>query len=223
MSGPERPSRGVPAEEIRSAEEDRSRDVDVLAVHRQAFREPGDPGEGAERGPWWFWAASVAALVFGGFYMGRFMGAFAGEAAVHAQAVPEVHPGGAPSEAEEHVSGAAVFSSRCAACHQANGRGVPGAFPPLAGSEFVNGDSARLVRLVLHGLTGPVTVGGATFNGAMPAWQDQLKDAEIAAVLTYLRSSFGNASPGVSASLVAAQRAATASRTTPWTVGELGR
>ena len=223
MSGPERPSRGVPPEEIRSAEADRGRDVDVLAVHRQAFREPGDPGEGAESGPWWFWAASVAALVFGGFYMGRYMGVFAGEEAVHAQAVLELHPAGAPSEAEEQASGASVFSSRCAACHQANGRGVPGVFPPLAGSEFVNGDSARLVRLVLHGLTGPVSVEGATFNGAMPAWRDQLRDAEIAAVLTYVRSSFGNASSGVSAGLVSAERAATASRTTPWTVQELGQ
>lgn len=223
MSGLGHQARGVPPEEIRSAEADRSRDVDVLAVHRQAFREAGDPGEGAESGPWWFWAASVAALVFGGFYMGHYMGVFAGEEAVHAQAVQELHPAGAPSEAEEPASGAGVFSSRCAACHQANGRGVPNVFPPLAGSEFVNGDSARLVRLVLHGLTGPVTVGGATFNGAMPAWKDQLKDAEIAAVLTYVRSSFGNSSPGVSAGLISAERAATVGRTAPWTVAELGR
>jgi mono/diheme cytochrome c family protein len=222
MSGPEHPARGVPPEEIRSAEEDRSRDVDVLAVHRQAFRESDDPGEGAEVGPWWFWAASVAALVFGGFYMGRYMGVFAGEAAVHAHPVQELHPAGAPSEAAEAVSGAAVFNGHCAACHQANGRGLPGVFPPLAGSEFANGDSARLVRLVLHGLTGPVTVAGATFNGAMPAWQDQLTDAQIAAVLTYVRSSFGNASPAVSAALVDSERKATAGRTTPWTVEELG-
>jgi mono/diheme cytochrome c family protein len=222
MSGPDRPARGVSPEEIRSAEEDRGRDVDVLAVHRQAFREPGDPGEGAEPGPWWFWAASVAALVFGGFYMGRYTGVFAGEEAVHAQAVQEVHRAGAPSEPEEQASGAGVFSSHCAACHQANGRGLPGVFPPLAGSQFINGDSARLARLVLHGLTGPVTVGGATFNGAMPAWGDQLTDTEIAAVLTYVRSSFGNSSAGVSAGLVSSERAATASRTAPWTVPELG-
>ncbi len=221
MSAPERPSRDVSPEEIRSAEEDRSRDVDVLAVHRQAFREGSDPGEGAEKGPWWFWAASVAALVFGGFYMGRYLGVFAGEEAVHAQLVSEAHPAGAPSEAEEQASGAGVFSSRCAACHQASGRGVPGVFPPLAGSEFVIGDSARLVRLVLHGLTGPVTVAGATFNGAMPAWKDQLRDAEIAAVLTYVRASFGNHAAGVSAALVVAQRSATAGRAMPWTAAEL--
>ncbi len=220
MSGPPpAPDRRVSAEEIRSAES--QRDVDVLAVHRHAFREATDPGEGAENGPWWFWAAAVAALVFGGFYLGRFSGAFTGEAAVHTEAVIEQHGPGAAGEAEEHADGAAVFSGRCAACHQATGLGLPGAFPPLAGSEYVNGDPARLARLVLRGLTGPVTVAGATFNGAMPAWADQLKDAEIAAVLTYVRSHFGNGSAAVTAEVVAAQRAATQSRTTPWTIGEL--
>ena len=212
------PGRSVPPEEIRSAES--RRDVDVLAVHRHAFREAGDPREGAENGPWWFWAAAVAALVFGGFYMGRFSGAFTGEAAVHAPAV-EQHKAGALGETGEQVDGAAVFSGRCAACHQGTGLGLPGVFPPLAGSEYVNGDPARLARLVLRGLTGPVTVALAQFNGAMPAWADQLTDAEVAAVLTYVRSQFGNSSGAVTADVVAQARAATASRTAPWTVGDL--
>jgi mono/diheme cytochrome c family protein len=218
VSGPPL-ERGVPPEEIRSAESER--DVDVLAVHRHAFREAGDPGEGAENGPWWFWAAAVAALVFGGYYMGRYSGAFTGEAAVHAQPAAGQHGAGAAGEAQAQVDGGAVFSGRCAACHQATGLGLPGAFPPLAGSEYVNGDPARLARLVLRGLTGPVTVAGAQFNGAMPAWADQLKDAEVAAVLTYVRSHFGNSAGPVSADSVAAARAATASRTAPWTAPEL--
>ena len=218
MSGP---SRGVPPEEIRSAEA--SRDVDVLAVHRHAFREAGDPGEGAENGPWWFWAAAVAALAFGGFYMGRYSGAFTGESAVHTEPVLELHGAGAATEAEEQAGGAVIFSGRCAACHQATGLGLPGVFPPLAGSEYVNGDPGRLARLVLRGLTGPVTVAGATYNGAMPAWAEQLKDAEVAAVLTYVRSHFGNGAPPVTADLVARERAATASRSAPWTASELGR
>jgi mono/diheme cytochrome c family protein len=217
------PSRGVPPEEIRSAESDRDKDIDVLAVHRQAFREPLDPGEGAENGPWWFWAAAVAALIFGGFYMGRYFGVFAGEEAVHAQPVPELHGARAPAEAEEQASGSGVYTSRCLACHQANGSGLPSVFPPLAGSEYVNGDSARLVRLVLHGLSGPVKVAGSAFNGAMPAWKDQLKDAEIAAVLSYVRSSFGNHASAVSVTDVAKERAATANRTAPWTARELGQ
>lgn len=216
------PDRGVPPEEIKSAESDRKRDVDVLAVHRHAFRESGDPGEGAENGPWWFWACCVLALVFGGFYLGRYSGAFAGEGAVHVQPVLELHGGTAAGEAEEHADGgAAIFSSRCAACHQATGLGLPGVFPPLAGSEFVSGDSGRLARLVLRGLTGPVVVAGSSFNGAMPAWADQLKDGEVAAVLTYVRSHFGNSAAAVTVDAVARERAATASRTAPWTVGDL--
>jgi mono/diheme cytochrome c family protein len=214
MSGPP-VDRSVPPEEIRAAES--QRDVDVLAVHRHAFREATDPGEGAENGPWWFWAAAVAALVFGGFYLGRYSGVFAGEAAVHA-----LPGGGGPTgAAAEHVDGAVVFSGHCAACHQATGQGLPGVFPPLALSEYVNGDPARLARLVLRGLTGPVTVAGASVNGAMPAWADQLTDTEVAAVLTYVRSHFGNRAGPVSADAVAAARAATADRATPWTVAEL--
>ncbi|MGD0990916.1 MAG: cytochrome c [Gemmatimonadales bacterium] len=213
------PDRSVPPAEIQAAES--KHEVDVLAVHRHAFREAGDPREGAENGPWWFWAAAVAALVFGGFYMGRFSGAFTGEAAVHAPPAALQHGAGALGEAGEHVDGAAVFSGRCAACHQGTGLGLPGVFPPLAGSEYVNGDPARLARLVLRGLTGPVTVAGAQFNGAMPAWADQLKDAEVAAVLTYVRTQFGNSAGAVTADVVAEARAATASRTAPWTAQDL--
>jgi mono/diheme cytochrome c family protein len=229
MSGADR---DVPPEEIRRRESHGSEDVDVLAVHRQAFREPQEPGEGAEPGPWWFWAAAVLALVFGGFYFGRYSGVFAGAAAVHsgvdgpgagatAAGAPggEAAGGGAVSGAA--VDGASVYSSRCAACHQANGQGLPGAFPPLAGSEYVMGEAERVVRIVLHGLSGPVTVKGQVYNGAMPAWADQLTDVEIAAVLSYERSSFGNAAPAIPAEVVAAARAATAGRTTPWTAGEL--
>ena len=226
MSGP---GREVPPEEIRRRES--QEDVDVLAVHRQAFREPQEPGEGAEPGPWWFWAAAVLALVFGGFYLGRYSGVFTGSKAVHTGVDGAWGTGGgAPvggasasgtSAGGASVSGASVFSSRCAACHQATGQGLPGAFPPLAGSEIVAGDGERVVRIVLRGLTGSVTVKGQTYNGAMPAWADVLSDAEIAAVLTYVRSSWGNAAAPVEASTVAEQRAATAARTAPWTIGEL--
>lgn len=230
MTGPER---GVPPEEIRSAEQLAGDDVDVLAVHRQALSEPQEPNEGAEPGPWWFWAAAVLALVFGGFYLGRYSGVFTGEAAVHAPAGPQLPgaggstaAGGAVSAgraAAVAVSGQAVYESRCAACHQASGQGLPGAFPPLAGSEYVVGEEERVVRIVLHGLSGPVTAKGQTYNGAMPAWADVLSDAEIAALLTYVRSAFGNSAEAIEVEKVAQERAATTGRTTPWTVAELGR
>lgn len=235
------PGRDVPPDAIPSTEGRESDDVDVLAVHRQALREPQEPAEGMEPGPWWFWAAAVLALVFGGFYLGRYSGVFTGEAAVHAPAGPElptagsaraIAVGGAPVNgapvagapaSSAPVDGASVFSSRCAACHQATGLGLPGAFPPLAGSEYVLGEEERAIRIVLRGLAGPVTVKGQTFNGAMPAWADQMSDAEIAAVLTYVRSSWGNSAEAVTVEKVAQQRVATTGRTSPWTVGELGK
>ncbi len=218
------PGREVPPEEIRKRESRESEDVDVLAVHRQALREPQEPGEGAEPGPWWFWAAAVLALVIGGFYLGRYSGVFAGAAAVHSGVDGPARAAAAPGAmavSGAPVDGASVFSSRCAACHQATGQGLPGAFPPLAGSEYVLGDEERVVRIVLRGLSGPVTVKGQVFNGAMPAWADVLNDAEIAAVLTYVRASWGNNAEAVEAEQVAEERSKTASRTTPWTAGEL--
>jgi len=117
--------------------------------------------------------------------------------------------------------GRAVFTRTCAACHQQDGRGLAGSFPPIAGSHIATGDKARLIRLVLHGLQGPIVVEGRTYNNVMPPWK-ALSDAELAAVLTFVRSNFGNAALAVTAAEVAAERAATASRTTMWTARELG-
>jgi mono/diheme cytochrome c family protein len=219
-------SRHIHPDAIKSAESDPEKDVDVLAVHRQAFRETGDPVEGTENGPWWFWACAVFTLVFGGFYLGRYTGVFAGESAVHAPYSPNqmmqlVEHGGAAAP-KGPINGQTVFAGTCAACHQASGQGSPGLFPPLAGSEYVTGDSARMIRIVLKGLSGPVTVHGATFNGQMPPWQ-QLSDAELAAVLTYVRASWGNSAGAVSAADVAKERTASAGHAGPWTAGELGK
>ena len=117
--------------------------------------------------------------------------------------------------------GKVVFSTTCAACHQATGEGVEGTYPPLAASELVNGDEAKVIRIVLHGLTGPVEVAGETYSGMMPPWGGVLKDADIAAVLTYVRSTWGNKAAPITPAKVAAIRAATTSRTTPWTAAEL--
>lgn len=94
--------------------------------------------------------------------------------------------------------------ANCASCHQADGKGVAGTFPPLAGSAIVAGDPVKVIRIVKYGLTGPVVVSAKRYNGMMPAWSGQLSDADIAAAITYVRSSWGdNASP-VTAGQVAA-------------------
>jgi len=95
------------------------------------------------------------------------------------------------------VSGASVYSTNCSSCHQANGQGAPGAFPPLAGNPVVSGDKPKVIHIVKYGLTGQVSVKGQNYNGQMPAWAGQLSDAQIAAVLTYLRSTWGNSGGAV--------------------------
>jgi mono/diheme cytochrome c family protein len=117
---------------------------------------------------------------------------------------------------QDSVDGAAIFAGSCAVCHQAAGTGLPGVFPPLAGSSWVSGRDATLVQILLHGVQGALTVNGKSYNSAMPAFGNQLSDAQIAAVLTYVRSHWGNKAIPVNPSLVSAQRAATTARGGPW-------
>lgn len=113
--------------------------------------------------------------------------------------------------------GAGVYrrEGHCATCHQEDGRGLPAAqFPPLEESEWVNGDPDRLIKLTLHGLLGPITVKGVDYPGLVPMTAFKgLPDEEIAAVLTYVRNSFGNSAAPVSPEQVARIREATAGKT----------
>lgn len=118
-------------------------------------------------------------------------------------------------------AGAGVFARICLGCHQFNGQGLPGAFPPLAGSPIVvAADPGKLIRIVLHGLQGPIEVKGTTYNSIMPAPAPALSDQDVADVLTYVRSDWGNEAAPVTVEAVAAIRAQSA-RTTPWTWAEL--
>lgn len=105
------------------------------------------------------------------------------------------------------VSGSAIYSSTCAACHQANGQGLAGAFPPLAGSRWVeSGEHSVPVAIVIAGLSGEIEVQGSVYSGVMPGFGGQLNDAEIAAVVSYVRGAWGNAAGEISAEEVAAVR-----------------
>ncbi len=108
----------------------------------------------------------------------------------------------------------------CQTCHQENGEGLPSLYPPLAGSEILNGDPTIPIAIVLHGLQGEVEVKGQKFNNVMAPWAS-LSDAQISAILTYERSSWGNATSAVTAEQVASVRSITASRTGPWTIEEV--
>lgn len=109
----------------------------------------------------------------------------------------------------------------CSGCHQPSGSGMANLAPPLAGSEWVTEEKPdRIIRIVLQGLAGPIQVAGKDWNLAMAALPN-FQDEEIAAILTYIRNSWGNEAPPVTAEQVAAIRAETAGKSTMWTADEL--
>lgn len=113
-----------------------------------------------------------------------------------------------------------VYDSICTTCHQADGKGLPGAFPALAGSEWVTRDPETPIRIVLLGLTGPIEVVGAKFNAVMPP-RTELSDEQVAEAVTHVRSHFGNSASAVDAAKVAEVRKSLAGRTKSWTADEL--
>ena len=96
-------------------------------------------------------------------------------------------------------NGASVYSTNCASCHGTNGQGTPTVFPPLASNSTVTGDPKQLIHIVKYGVNTPITVGGKRYHGMMPAWSPQVSDSDLAAVLTYIRSSWGNSAAPISA------------------------
>lgn len=105
-------------------------------------------------------------------------------------------------------AGQKLYGQNCASCHQASGVGQPGSYPPLAGSEWVTGSKERLALILLAGVSGPITVKGATFSTqVMPGWAAAFSDDKMADIMTYLRSSWGNTANAATADEVAAARA----------------
>jgi mono/diheme cytochrome c family protein/glucose/arabinose dehydrogenase len=117
-------------------------------------------------------------------------------------------------------SGKQTFAGLCAACHQPTGRGLEGLAPPLADSEWVNGDPERIIKVVMHGLRGPIKVKGLSYSYDMPA-AGFLSDEQIAGVLTYIRREWDHEASPVPLDLVQKIRAETKGRTDAWTEGEL--
>ena len=118
--------------------------------------------------------------------------------------------------------GQAIYEALCLNCHQATGQGLTGVYPPLAKSEWVAGDSQMLIKLTIHGLAGPTKVLGKDY-GLVPMPPMGLDDQQLADVLTYVRSAFGNSAPAVTPAEVKAVREATKGRAAPWTAAELGK
>jgi mono/diheme cytochrome c family protein len=117
--------------------------------------------------------------------------------------------------------GRAQFESYCAACHDVGGQGVAGEAPPLTGSSWVIGPQHRLIRILLHGVRGPIEVAGNTYNREMPGFGQVMTDAEIASLASFVRSQFGGMSGPVEPAAIGRIRAATPQRRDPWTTDEL--
>jgi mono/diheme cytochrome c family protein len=115
--------------------------------------------------------------------------------------------GGNKKPAEETTAnpGKEIYLKYCMACHQASGSGVSGMYPTLQKTDWVNGDKTRLIGLLLNGQQGEITVNGQVFRGVMPTHQ-YLSDEQMADVLTYVRSNFGNTASAVTPEEVATIR-----------------
>lgn len=197
--------------------EERSK-TDVVPLHRAVMRELDDPRDGFAPTPVWLLFFFFVLIAWGGSYIGQHNGGWSAD-------IYDEDPralGRADTKAEPidpMVLGARTFNY-CTQCHQADAKGVAGTYPPLAGSEWVNGSEDVLIRVLLHGLNGPIQVSNTTYSGEMPAWA-RLNDNQLAAVATYIRKSFGNDAPPVESATVATIRAETAGRTSPWTEADL--
>lgn len=127
----------------------------------------------------------------------------------------------APAQQARFEAGKTLFAGVCAACHQLNGRGLDGLAPPLLDSEWILGSHERPVRIVLHGVRGPITVLGRVHTGDMPGFGGALNDEQISSILTYLRREWGHTASPVDPEQVKAIRAATAGHTDAWSPEEL--
>ncbi|NJK93279.1 MAG: cytochrome c [Blastochloris sp.] len=213
---------------------DYSESTNVNQIHESILREKVDPQEGEEPISLVLIGIIGVTLLFGGIYLGRYWGAFDGM--IYDERARSVVAGaatgggagaaGAPAAAEDPVAvalklGKRVYTANCASCHQGSGQGAAGQYPPLVASDYVLQSERRLIALLLHGAEGPMTVKGNVYNGAMPAWEKQLNDKQMAAVATYIRQEWGNNGGPITPEQVAAARVEFASQTKAYNEAQL--
>ncbi|MGJ8678430.1 MAG: c-type cytochrome [Akkermansiaceae bacterium] len=215
--------------------EDAGEDYNVREKHGQIWREYSEPSEIYNAIPGWLkhgiyaplfmWAIWYMCVYSGGFKSDEYYEGFKSQqsdvyepATQHNSKSPLSDSG--PTLADQMKTGKKIYTSVCSSCHQPEGQGMPGVFPPLAGSDWLQKDKRLLSAIILHGLTGEIMVNGTAYNGNMPPWGEQLDDAKLAAVLTYIRSEWGDKKAAVEPSTVSAVRENFSSRS-PWTEPEL--
>lgn len=197
-------------------EREESEATDVYNIHDQIVsREKGEPDEGFEPTPWWVWTISVLVLFAMGFYLGKYSGTF-GTTAHEVEMPPRVDE----ERVEPEVHGDRLYAGLCQPCHQSDGQGTPGRYPPLADSEWVVEDPETPTLIVLFGLEGPITVRGEQYDEMMDPFAHRLNDREVAAVVNFIRTSWGNDAPEIEPGLVEELRAEHEGRDR-WTAREL--
>lgn len=202
-------------------------DDDLLAAHEtELLPKPDDRGH-------YRMAPLILLFVFSGiiFYAGTYLNEFAGhyKADVFNEDAPPVAANAGAAKIDPMVLGKRNYDTVCATCHQQNGLGVEGIYPPLANSDWVTGSADRVIRVVAHGLKGPITVQGKQYGAAaMPAFARvpnsgyNWNEERIAAVLTYIRASWGNAAEPITADQVSAVLQQEGPRA-EWTAEELAK
>ncbi len=178
-------------------------------------------GYGGAVGTAWFDDVALVAIGGGATLAGALLEL--ARAATPAAAPAPPRPRTFAPDAAVHARGEEVFRRTCIACHGVDGRGVPGVFPPLDGSDWVSGDPTLAIKVVLHGLQGPIRVGGIDYTNVMAPLGSQLDDRQVADVLTFVRQRWSNDAAPVEPAAVEAVRAATRQRAAMWTAQELLR
>ena len=197
------------------------KDESMQEVHTQLMREKEEPREGFSPIPVFMVFIFGALMFWGGIYIANHSGQFRSDVFNPNYTPVAIADGDVTKAAFDPIKqGAKLFKRQCQQCHQADGQGIPTVYPPLAESEWVAGDEVRLIKILLAGMNGPITVKGKEYNNNMPT-VGMWKDRDIAAVLTFVRSSWGNEASPVEETTVTQVRADMGPRKTPWTAAEL--
>lgn len=214
---PHHPSQ-PPAEPLEDAA--RITDHRLQNLHDQLMREKVEPSEGFPPMPIFILFLFASVLFIACIYFINNIAAFRWDV-YDPNYDPSSTQVAAVATFDPIATGRRLYAANCQQCHQVDGSGVPGAFPPLAGADWVTETRVRPTAILLNGLVGPIEVKGNTYNGNMPTFGTLLSDRDIGAVLTYVRASFGNEAEAITAEHVAAIRAKVGSRGSPWSAEEL--
>ena len=205
-----------------SLEKAAMQDEHMQDVHAQLMREKEEPQEGFSPVPIFLMFIFAALCFWGGVYLVEHSGGYRWDAYS-----PDFDPNaGAPKPVEISLfdRGAKVYRNQCAQCHQADGNGVLGVYPPLVASDWVTGHPQVVSRILINGLNGPILVKGSSYNGNMPAFGPSglaLSDRDIAGVITYIRQEWGNSATEVTEATIAEYSDLYAGRSVPWLAADL--